>query len=202
MARNSEYGTDYRFNPTPQRVTYAALAPQQAQQQAAAQQPVEYVQPFSYQTPKFKGSKKPKTKIPNVPSFYVPPYLQPTAEDVFADPSYQFRFNEGMKALERSKSAQGTLRSGNTLNELLRYGQDFASQEYAAANQRAANQYGLNYQASRDMYAPYFAQWQTQADLERDAANQAYAREWQQYVFPIDDRFRREQMLLSYGAPR
>lgn len=52
------------------------------------------------------------------------------------DPSYQWRLNEGMKALERSAAARGGLQSGGTLRGITRYAQGAASQEYQAAFDR------------------------------------------------------------------
>lgn len=57
-------------------------------------------------------------------------------EQFQADPGYQFRMAEGMKALERSASARGILQSGGTLKDITRFGQDAASQEYQNAFQR------------------------------------------------------------------
>lgn len=59
-----------------------------------------------------------------------------TMDDFQADPGYQFRMSEGMKALERSAAARGGLGSGGTLKALTRYGQDFASNEYTNAYNR------------------------------------------------------------------
>jgi hypothetical protein len=56
-----------------------------------------------------------------------------------ADPGYQFRMSEGMKALERGAAARGGLLSGGTLRATQRFGQDLASQEY----QNAFNRYGI-----------------------------------------------------------
>lgn len=53
-----------------------------------------------------------------------------------ADPGYQFRMSEGVKALERSAAARGILQSGQTLKDITRFGQDVASQEYQSAFQR------------------------------------------------------------------
>lgn len=53
-----------------------------------------------------------------------------------ADPGYQFRMSEGLKALERSASARGILQSGGTLKDITRFGQDTASREYQNAFQR------------------------------------------------------------------
>lgn len=57
-----------------------------------------------------------------------------------ADPGYQFRMSEGLKALERSASARGLLQSGGTLKDITRFGQDLASQEYQNAFQRYLTQ--------------------------------------------------------------
>ncbi len=60
------------------------------------------------------------------------------AYDVTQDPGYQFRFDEGQRALERRAAAGGQRFSGGTLAELSRYGQDYASQEYDKAFGRLA----------------------------------------------------------------
>lgn len=50
-----------------------------------------------------------------------------------ADPGYQFRMDEGQKAIERAAAARGNLLSGKTLKAVGRYGQDYASNEYDRA---------------------------------------------------------------------
>jgi len=56
-----------------------------------------------------------------------------------ADPGYAFRLSEGMKALDRTAAARGSLLSGSTLKAAQRYGQDLGSQEY----QNAFNRYQI-----------------------------------------------------------
>lgn len=46
------------------------------------------------------------------------------------DPGYQFRLDEGQKAIERSAAARGQLLSGSTIKATERYAQDYASNEY------------------------------------------------------------------------
>jgi len=60
--------------------------------------------------------------------------------DPYADPSYAFRFSEGLKAVENSAAAKGMLRSGNTLKAISDYGQGSASQEYNNAFNRYQTQ--------------------------------------------------------------
>lgn len=59
-----------------------------------------------------------------------------TLADFNADPGYQFRMEEGRKALEGSAAARGQLLGGGTLKALTRYGQDFASNEFGTAYNR------------------------------------------------------------------
>jgi len=53
-----------------------------------------------------------------------------------ADPSYQFRLSEGMKALTNAAAARGMNRSGATIKALGGYNQNMASQEYGNAFNR------------------------------------------------------------------
>jgi hypothetical protein len=55
------------------------------------------------------------------------------------DPSYEWRFKEGQKALERSAASKGTLLTGGTLKALAAYGQGLASTEFG-------NIFNRNYQ--------------------------------------------------------
>ena len=57
-----------------------------------------------------------------------------------ADPGYQFRMSEGMKALERSAAGRGLLQSGGTLKGIQQYGQNLASSEYENAFSRYLTQ--------------------------------------------------------------
>lgn len=59
-----------------------------------------------------------------------------TANDFTKDPGYDFRMNEGQKAIERSAAARGGLQTGGTLKALTQYGQGFASNEYQNAYNR------------------------------------------------------------------
>lgn len=59
-----------------------------------------------------------------------------TGQNIYNDPSYQFRLNEGLDAVESGAAAQGGLLSGATLKALQNYGQDYASQEFGNAYNR------------------------------------------------------------------
>lgn len=51
---------------------------------------------------------------------------------ITSSPDYQFRFSQGMQALERSAAARGMLNSGNALIDLVGYGQGLAAESYNA----------------------------------------------------------------------
>ena len=53
-----------------------------------------------------------------------------TGESVMNRPGYQFRMDEGARTIENSALARGGLNSGNTMKELMEYGQNYATSEY------------------------------------------------------------------------
>lgn len=63
-----------------------------------------------------------------------------TGQDLYNDPSYKARLNQGLESVQGSAAAGGGLLSGATLKALNRYGQDFASQEF----QNAYNRYNAD----------------------------------------------------------
>lgn len=74
-----------------------------------------------------------------------------TMADMALDPGYQFRLGEGQKALERSAAARGGLLSGRTGKDLLRYGQDYASNEFGNLFNRYAAVSGIGQTAATGM---------------------------------------------------
>jgi hypothetical protein len=67
------------------------------------------------------------------------------------DPSYSFRFQEGLKALDRQAAARGGLISGGALKAAQRYGQDVASTEFGNAYNRLASRAGFGQTATNNM---------------------------------------------------
>jgi len=65
------------------------------------------------------------------------------------DPGYQFRFQEGQKAIDRSASASGHSLSGGAVRKAIRYGQGMASDEYANVYNRISNIAGLGQTANQ-----------------------------------------------------
>lgn len=59
-----------------------------------------------------------------------------TGQDIYNDPSYQFRLQQGQDSIQSSAAAQGGLLSGATLKALQNFGQESASQEFGNAYSR------------------------------------------------------------------
>lgn len=163
-----------------------------------------------FELPKFGGSFRPDYEDPpgfDAPDFSYPDFVAPKPEDIYKDPSYQWRLDQGRKSLERSAAARGVTRSGGTLTGILEYGQNFGANEYNNIFDRALTTYTTNrgtaldvfdrlYQGAKDEYAPKLLGWQTRMENSRIARQ----REWEDYWRRIDDAWRRENAVLQYGA--
>lgn len=89
------------------------------------------------------------TLRPPPPAFHAPDPLAPwteqfsapTAEQAANEPGFQFQLGEGLKALERSAAAKGTLLTGGTGKGEAAWATDFANTNYGNVYDRAANEY-------------------------------------------------------------
>ena len=64
------------------------------------------------------------------------------------DPGYQWRMEQGQKALERSASAKGMLGSGGMLKALQNYSQGLASQEFNNSYNRLMGMANMGYNSA------------------------------------------------------
>jgi hypothetical protein len=69
----------------------------------------------------------------------------PTLAQAEQYPGYQFQEQQGQEALQNSAASQGNLLSGNTLEALSRYGQNFAQSDYTNVYNQALQQYLNSY---------------------------------------------------------
>lgn len=86
------------------------------------------------------------------PAFSFPDFQSPTADDVLGDPGYQFRLEQGRKAIETSASARGLLNSGGNLSDILGFGQQLGSQEFGNVFDRKFNTWSANKTNAADAY--------------------------------------------------
>lgn len=95
---------------------------------------------------------------------------QTAAQDrFFTSPGYEFRLDEGIRAVERSASARGRLGSGATERELTRYGQGLASQEFGNYANRLSSLAGQGQTATAQTGAFGAQAAQTQGQYVADA---------------------------------
>jgi len=112
-------------------------------------------------------------------------------------PGFQFRLGEGLKALEKSAAARGTLLTGGTAKGLERYAQDYASNEYQNRYNQllGLGQLGLNAAGQQGALGSQYAgqaggllagqagaigDWLTGAGNARAAGTVGGANAWQQ----------------------
>lgn len=69
----------------------------------------------------------------------------------YQDPGYQFQMNEGIKALDRSASSRGLVRSGAQEKAIARYGQGLAEQSFGNYVNRLANLAGVGQTATQSL---------------------------------------------------
>lgn len=95
------------------------------------------------------GNVSPSTPA-NFPTFGANDQYKFTPSGQYNDPGYQFRMDEGMRNLMAQKAGLGSLGSGQTLRDIMNYGQSAASGEYSKAYDRFTNDRNFNYGVNRD----------------------------------------------------
>lgn len=119
----------YQGNQDSHAANNAVSAQQRAAEQANAQAQATYEQQRADQEPwRVAGGKA----LGQLESGNVLPDFQ-------GDPGYQFRIDQGKKALNAAASARGGATGGAQMMALTRYGQDYASNEYNNAYNRQSN---------------------------------------------------------------
>lgn len=106
------------------------------------------------------GRGRPKPNPLTAPELSLTRFQAPDPANLQADPGYQFRLGAGQQALERSAAARGVLRTGGTLKDILQYGQNFGSQEYGNAFNRAMQEAQLLNQQEQAEFDPRFQEFQ------------------------------------------
>lgn len=140
--------------------------------------------------------------LPNLADFKSPQSLQPwteqfqapTAQESINSPGFQFRLGEGLKALQRSAAAKGTLLTGGTLKASNDYAQNQATTQYQQDYNNAYNTYDsrrqnfLTNEANR--YQSQFANNGQQWNIASDYFNQGSALRQQDFnIFDANRNF-------------
>lgn len=154
-------------------------------------------------------------QLPNAPVWKTPPafsyqdFNAPTLDEAKNQPGYQFGVQQGEQALQQSRAAQGLLRTGGTLKDILNYGQQAATQNYGnVLNQDlgiyntnragAVQAYNTNYQTQYvDPYQAQVLPYQTEAANAQHVADQSYNNAWGQYTNSQDLWFNNQNSPFS-----
>lgn len=127
------------------------------------------------------------------PTFTYRDFVAPTSESMMKEPGFQFRIDQGRKALEASAAGKGVLRSGGTLKDILGYGQNFAAQEYGNVYNRALNEYDTNRANAADIWSKQYGQRKDQYSFGEDANRFGYNAKQRQSELDFQDLFNRWQ---------
>lgn len=87
--------------------------------------------------------------------------------DPSTDPGYQFRMQQGMKALQNSAAARGASLGGSAIKATTQYAQNYATQEY----QNAFNNFQTNRTNTANMLTPLISAGTTAAGLDQSSNN-------------------------------
>lgn len=121
------------------------------------------------------------------PAFSYADFRAPTAGDVLNDQGYQFALNQGLQALGHSAAARGTLNTGGTMGDYVKYASDLASSKYNDIFTRDLNAYQVNRAGALEAYNtnygtqykdPYQINYQTQYLDPFNLNNSAALSEW------------------------
>ena len=125
--------------------TTTATSPALTESQLAAQEALVTYPDFA--PPEFNA---PEFNAPG--QFAYPDYASPTPEEAAAEPGYEFGRKEGLRAMTNASSAQGLLRTGGTLKDMMAYGQGLAGQQYRDVDTRKRTTWEGNRFNQADIY--------------------------------------------------
>jgi hypothetical protein len=115
-----------------------------------------------------------------VPPGYTPPpaFKTPTFDEAANDPGYQFAQQMGQQGVERSAAARGVLNTGGTLQDIAKWNQGLATQQYGDVYNRALGTYNQNYTTQyldpyKNAYQSALQKYQTNYQSWLDRINQS-----------------------------
>lgn len=104
----------------------------------------------------------------NAPRLDLPEFAAPTGDEVLRDdPGFEFRKQQGEKALLQNRASRQVLNTGGTMKDLLDYGQSAASQEFDNAFNRRVSGYNLNKDRRVSLYDSAYKNYINQYNMFR-----------------------------------
>ena len=125
------YTQQQNANRAQQQATQQGMAAQQgATQQSLAAQQQAAQQQLAFQQQAYNDSRADLAPYRQAGGNALAQFAAEANTPFGQSPGYQFRFNEGQRAVQSGAAARGSLNSGRTLQALTNYGQGAASAEY------------------------------------------------------------------------
>ena len=103
---------------------------------------------------------------------YGPEAAQAAMANFQTSPGYQWRLDQGMRAVDAQQAARGMLRSGATLKAEQAYAQGLASDEYNKYLANADSTYGNYYKRADSAFGDYYTRLANLATMGQNAAAQ------------------------------
>lgn len=99
-------------------------------------------------------------RYPAAPSFpNIPTWQSPTGKEAEELPGYKFARDQGLEALQNSAAARGVTNTGGTLEDIVKFGDQFAGQNYQTARSNSLEDYQNN--VASKFLLPYQAAYNT-----------------------------------------
>lgn len=135
----------------------------------------------------------------NAPQYQRPEYQRytgPTAEELAADPSYQFVRKQALGAVEGAAGAQGMSRTSRKYQGMATLAGDLASQQYENVYNRGLGEHRYGYEqnvAGADTnFGAAVANWEGLNARNQRGAELTFDRNWQRELYGRDDARTRE----------
>jgi hypothetical protein len=141
----------------------------------------------------------------NPPEFKAPPafsyadFKPPTLEEAMNEPGYKFAADEGAKRIQNNAAAKGNVVSGGAIKDLVKWANDYATQNYNGVYGRglqtystnrnnAADNYMTNYNVSRDVFDRGYNSYAAGNQSQRQKAQLDFQRDWDVYQSDLDTK--------------
>lgn len=137
------------------------------------------IDPYGGQPPPYVDPSYPTApQFPNIPQ-----WQSPTGADAENLPGYAFARDQGRRALENSAAARGVTNTGGTLEDIIKFGDQFAGQNYQTARANSLEDYQTNV-ASKYLlpYQAAYNQWSVQNPQAGLDASNKNSFNWNNYL--------------------
>lgn len=118
-------------------------------------------------------------------------FVSPSGQEVLDNPGFQFRMDQGRKALEASRAGRGILNSGATGKALTEYGQNFGSHEYGNVWNRAMDEWKANRENAFGMWNSQYGQRKDKYGFDEDANRFGFNSQQRQAELNFQDQYNR-----------